>query len=414
MFKKTILRVIAVLVAVVFVLSTGFWLGINFYSLKELAYSANSSLQEVTSKLGVIKEDKQAFSVKPLEEAINLISSDFLYEKDKEELLSDAIEGMLEGLDDNHAEYFTEQEYQKIMESYSGTMSGIGVVVTVDEQDRVVIINVIPGTPADSEELKEQDIIMEVEGQPIKGMPLEKVVSLIKGEEGTSVNLTIYRPSEDESFEADIIRERFYVPNFTTQILEDGIGYIYYMGFQDNGAEKLEQRIEKLKDDGAKGIILDLRNNLGGVLDDAVAICDLFLDGGTIVTVQGRSGDQERIATYKAQSGGYTDMPMVVLINSFSASASELTAGALKDNNRAVLIGETSYGKGTVQTIQELSNGAGLKFTTAKYMLPSGKSIDGTGIKPDIAIELDIESDQDNQLEKAIEELRSMIGDQNG
>jgi len=415
MLKRLVIKIIAIVVAAVFVFSTGFWLGINFFSLKEFASKTNaSSLLEVTSRLESSQKDGQPFSLKPLEEAIELISNNSIYPRGKEELLQYAIEGMLQGLEDSHAEYFTQEEYRQIMESYSGTMSGIGVVVTLDEQERVVIVKVIEDTPAYQKGLREQDIIAEVEKEPTQGLSLEKVVSRIKGEEGTSVNLTIYRPSEKKSFEVDITRQRFYVPNLFAQMLEDDIGYIQYIGFQDLGAEKLNQQIGKLVDSGAEGLILDLRNNLGGVLDDAVAVCDVFLDGGTIVTVKGRSGDQEKTSTYKAQKGGYTEIPLVVLINEFSASASELAAGALKENGRATLVGETSFGKGTVQTIQELSNGAGLKFTTAKYLLPSGRSIDGIGIKPDVKVELDMEAEEDLQLKKAVEILYSMIGGKHG
>ncbi|MGM0365330.1 MAG: S41 family peptidase [Actinomycetota bacterium] len=414
MFKKLVIKIIAILVAVIFVFSTGFWLGINFYTFKDFTDSSASSLMEVTDRQDSGQREDQPFSLKPLEEAIELITSSSIYDPEKEELLRYAIEGMLEGLGDRHAEYFTQEEYEQIMESYSGTMSGIGVVVTLDEDEKVVIVNVIEGTPAQQEGLKEQDIITEVEGEPIQGFSLEKVVSMIKGEEGTSVNLTIYRPSQRESFEIDITRQRFYIPNIFAEMLEDDIGYIQYIGFQRQGAQKLNQEIEELVDSGASGLILDLRNNLGGILNDAVDVCDVFLDEGTIVTVEGRNGDSKSISTFEAKKGGYTEIPLVVLINGFSASASELAAGALKENGRATLVGETSFGKGTVQTIQELSDGSGLKFTTAKYFLPSGRSIEGRGIIPDVSIALDMEAEEDLQLEKALETIKEMIGSGDG
>ncbi|MBN2073446.1 MAG: hypothetical protein JW770_05835, partial [Actinobacteria bacterium] len=167
-------------------------------------------------------------------------------------------------------------------------------------------------------------------------------------------------------------------------------------------------------DQGIDGIILDLRNNLGGVLDDAVGVCDLFLDKGAIVTVRGRTGSRERVDEYFAKKGKYTDIPLVVMINGFSASASELVAGALKDNGRAVLVGETSFGKGTVQVVYELSDGSGLKFTTAKYFLPSGISIEGVGVEPDFEVVLTAEDNVDLQLEKAKEEIRKMTGEDIG
>ncbi|MDZ7836761.1 MAG: S41 family peptidase [Actinomycetota bacterium] len=333
MLKRIIIKIVAIVIAIIFVLSTGFWLGINFSSIKQLS-SGNST----TSLLGIGNQtnmdQEQEFSLEPLEEAIDLIVSSSIYQQSKQQLLQNAIEGMLEGLDDKYAEYFSQEEYQEIIESYQGTMSGIGVIVTQDEQERVVVITVIEDTPAFNNGLKEGDIISRVEDEPTQGLSLEKVVTRIKGEEGTDVNLTIYRPSEKESFEVDITRQKFYVPNVFSELIDGNIGYVQYIGFQDMGAEKLQQQVKNLKDEGAEGIILDLRNNLGGILDDAVAVCDLFMDEGTIVIVKGRTGDQERTSTYKAKEGVYTDIPLVVLVNEFSASASELVAGALQESGK--------------------------------------------------------------------------------
>jgi carboxyl-terminal processing protease len=171
----------------------------------------------------------------------------------------------------------------------------------------------------------------------------------------------------------------------------------------------MDKELKKIIDGGAKGIILDLRNNLGGTVIDAVDLCDLFLDSGVIVTVKGRSNNKESFEEFLAKDGGYTEIPMIVLINGYSASASELTAGALKDNNRAVLVGEKSFGKGTVQVLERLSDGSGIKFTTAKYYLPSGVTIDGVGVQPDILVPLTPEDKEDLQLNRAIEEIKKMI-----
>jgi carboxyl-terminal processing protease len=196
-------------------------------------------------------------------------------------------------------------------------------------------------------------------------------------------------------------------------MLEENIAYIQYIGFQDSGAAFLDSELERLIDEGAEAVIFDLRNNLGGTLDDAVDVCDLFLNEGAIATVRGRTGNDERVDEYFARDGKYTEIPIVVLINGFSASASELVAGALRDNNRALLIGETSFGKGTVQVIHELSDGSGLKFTTAKYFLPSGVSIDGVGVIPDIEVELTPEDTEDLQLDRALEEIKKILEGRN-
>ncbi len=415
MLKNLIIKIIAVTITVIFVFSTGFWLGINFYSLRDFASNASAgSFFEISSRQDTGQNEPQPLGLGPLEEILEMIMESSIYEADQDELIRSAIEGMLEGLGDRHAEYFTYEEYEQIMESYSGTMSGIGVVVTQDDEERVIIINVIENAPAYKQGLLEQDVITEVEGESIQGLSLEKVVSLIKGEEGTSVNLTIFRPLEEKSFELDIVRERFYVPNLFSDMVEDDIGYIQYYGFQELGAEKLNQEIEKLIDSGAKGLILDLINNLGGILSDAIDFCDIFLDGGTIVNVEVRSSSEDKTTTFKARKGGYTDIPLIVLINGFSASASELAAGALQENERAVLVGENSFGKGTVQTLRELSDGSGLKFTTARYLLPSGRSINEVGIEPDIEVEWDTEAEEDVQLKKAVEIMHEMIGSNHG
>ena len=212
-----------------------------------------------------------------------------------------------------------------------------------------------------------------------------------------------------KSYIQHLMERRFYVPNYNISKLEDGILYIQYMDFQENGAEKLKEELEGTIDDDTKGIILDLRNNLGGTLNDAVGLSDIFLDDGVIVTVRGRSNNQESFEEFRATPGGFTRVPMIVLINGFSASAAELAAGALKDLERATIIGERSFGKGTVQILNDLADGSGIKYTTARYYLPSGITIDGIGISPDITVILTPEDTEDLQLERAIEELKKLI-----
>jgi carboxyl-terminal processing protease len=418
--KKIIIQVLVSIVVIIFVFTAGLWAGFSFNSIKRYFLSSNSSSSDTNSEqeekqslLEEISETiKNRFSLTPFEEAFDYISNDSLTAFEEQELLQAAIEGMLTLLDDRHADYFTIDEYEKITESYSGTMSGIGIIVTQDDEGRVIVVKPLPDTPAGSAGIREGDHIIAVNGQDISEMVLENVVTLIKGEEGTSVDVTFYRPDEDKTFEVTLVRARFYVPNLFAEIIEDNIAYIQYIGFQDGGAEFLESEIEKLVDEGAESIIFDLRNNLGGTLDDAVAVCDLFLDSGAIVTVRGRTENEERVDEYFAEKGKFTEIPLIVLINGYSASASELVAGALRDNERALLIGETSFGKGTVQVIHELSDGSGLKFTTAKYFLPSGVSIEGVGVLPDIEVLLTIEDTEDLQLNGAIEEIKKMAGGQ--
>jgi len=414
--KKYVLRVVISVIVVIFVFSTGLWIGINFNFFKEYLLNAGqNNVTEDNDNGGILENISSSianrFSIKPVEEVINLVSENSLVKKSKEVLLRAALEGMLSVLDDRHAEYFTAEEYKQIMESYSGTTSGIGVVVALDDEGQVVIVRVLEDTPAYIAGIMEGDIITEVGDIDIKDMDLEKIVTMIKGKEGTEVDLKIYRPSEDNIIEVTVTRAKFDIPNLISDIFEEDVGYIWYYDFQIGGSEQLDREIQKLIDSGARGLILDLRNNLGGAWDDAVEVCDLFLDEGMIATIKGRINDRERIDEYFAGKGKYTEIPLVVLINGFSASASELVSGALKDNNRAILIGERSYGKGVVQAIYELSDGSGIKFTTAEYFLPSGLSVEGVGLKPDITVELEQDATEDVQLNKAIEEIKALISE---
>ncbi len=407
--KNKIFRVLIGIVVIVITFSAGLWLGISFEPFKE--YILNAGRYNSSSSENISENTESKFSVKPVKEAIDLVSKNALDKKSKEELLSAAVNSILSNLDDEYTEYFTTEEYEKIMESYSGIMSGIGIVITLNDEEQVVVVLPLDDTPAYRAGIMEGDIIIEVNGGEIKEMALEKVVTMIKGEEGTKVDLKIYRPLEDRTIELTITRAKFLIPNLVSEVIENDVGYIWYYTFQDKGAQQLDREIQKLTDSGAEGIILDLRNNLGGVLNDAVKVCDLFLDEGKIVTVKGRLEDKEVTDEYFAKGGKYAEIPLVVLINGFSASASEVVAGALKDNGRAVLVGEKSFGKGLVQALYELSDGSGIKFTTARYFLPSGVSIEGVGIKPDITVELEPDSTEDTQLIKAAEEIEALISE---
>ena len=409
MRKKSVLRIIIAVVVALAMLAGGFLLGFNFISLEAGIFQSglNKSAETNASETSAVSGD--ILSIKSIEDTINLILSNAINIKTKDELINAAVRGVVDSLGDKYADYFPRDEYNRILDSYSGTMSGIGIVVTTDDKGQVVIVKPIADSPAFKKGVKEGDIIVAVEGKDIKGMTLETVLSLIRGKEGTDVNITVFRPSDNNNLDFKITRERFYVPNYYAEVLEGSIAYVQYIDFQENGAKQLEKELKKIIDSGAKGIILDLRNNLGGTVIDAVDLCDLFLDKGVIATVKGRSNNKESFEEFLAKDGGYTEIPMIVLINGYSASASELTAGALKDNNRAVLVGEKSFGKGTVQVLERLSDGSGIKFTTAKYYLPSGVTIDGVGVQPDILVPLTPEDKEDLQLNRAIEEIKKMI-----
>lgn len=419
--KNVLISILAGFFAIVIFLG-GFVLGIDFSKsgIAQVDFF-NQFLGKNTSAQSLITQTNEnsleSVEVKTIKKALDFITANSISKKTKQELTSAAIKGMLEILDDKYADYFSPQQYKQIIESYSGTMSGIGVVVTLNDKDEVLVINVIEGTPAYNAGIVQGDIITAVNGIDIKGKSLDEVVSMIKGEENTEVNITVYRASENKKYSFTIIRKKFYVPNFYLNVIDDNILYIQYADFQEEGASKLNEKIGQIINEADKntkiqGIIVDLRNNLGGTLNDAVNFCDLFLESGVIVTVKGRTNNQDIVEEFKAKPGGYINIPMIVLINNYSASAAELSAGALKDLGRAVLVGEKSFGKGTVQVLNDLPDGSGIKFTTAKYYLPSGVSIDGTGITPDIYVALTRDDKEDVQLKKALEEIKKMIENQ--
>ena len=409
---KTLI-IIGAIVGVILVFVSGFWVGsdssnifnISLQKAEEVLLSNKSS--GTTTAAG---NDESVLSIKALEQTIDSVSKEALIAKTKKELVTAAIKGILDSLGDSHSDYFTNEQYSKIMESYQGILNGgIGVVVTLNVEKKVEVVKVLKESPSGKLDILPGDIITKVNGESISGISLGETVAKIRGPVDTKVTVTFFRPAGNKTFDLEITRGTFTIPNFSDELIDGKIAYIQYYEFQENGAKELEKEIDSLINQGAKGIILDLRNNLGGVLNDAVYLCDLFMDSGTIVTVKGRTNGKDSFEEFKAKSGKYLDIPLIVLINEYSASASELTAGALKDNKRAVLIGTKSYGKGTVQILHILPDGSGIKFTTAKYYLPSGESIDGTGIIPDITVKLDAESTSDVQKEKAIEEINKLI-----
>jgi len=246
--KNKIFRVLIGIVVIVITFSAGLWLGISFEPFKE--YILNAGRYNSSSSENISENTESKFSVKPVKEAIDLVSKNALDKKSKEELLSAAVNSILSNLDDEYTEYFTTEEYEKIMESYSGIMSGIGIVITLNDEEQVVVVLPLDDTPAYRAGIMEGDIIIEVNGGEIKEMALEKVVTMIKGEEGTKVDLKIYRPLEDRTIELTITRAKFLIPNLVSEVIENDVGYIWYYTFQDKGAQQLDREIQKLTDSG--------------------------------------------------------------------------------------------------------------------------------------------------------------------
>ena len=315
------------------------------------------------------------------------IKNDYVEPVDDKTLLENAIRGMLSGLDP-HSAYLIPDDYQDLQAGTSGEFGGLGIEVGM-EDGFVKVIAPIDDTPAQRAGVEAGDLIIRLDDVPVKGMALPDAVKVMRGRPGTDIVLTIVREGTDRPIRITITRDVIRVTSVRSRPLEPGYGYVRISQFQTRTGESLREEVGKLReeaDDTLKGLVLDLRNNPGGVLSAAVAVSDAFLDSGTIVYTEGRMDDAE--LTFSAKGSDILDgIPLVVLVNGGSASASEIVAGALQDHRRAVIMGEKTFGKGSVQTILPMDNGSALKLTTARYYTPSGISIQARGIVPDITLE---------------------------
>lgn len=322
--------------------------------------------------------------------------------------------GMIEALDDPYSEYYTKEELEEVVNSTKGISYGIGAYISLNKETGMAVISgVIEDSPAQAAGLREGDVISEVDGESTQGMSLTEVVSRVKGREGTTVHLSIYREGENDFLELDIPREKLIETNTVTSgILEDAdhIGYLRIHEFDNVTVDQYTEAMAVLREEGMKGLILDLRSNPGGDVNAVVEIARKILPQGLIVYTEDKYGNRKE---YTCDGTHELEIPLVVLVNQYSASASELLAGAIQDYNKGTLIGTTTYGKGIVQQIHRLEDGTALKLTVSAYYTPTGRNIHGVGIEPDIEIEYDYESAKaegiDNQVEKAIEILEGKI-----
>ena len=322
--------------------------------------------------------------LKTFSEVYGRIRQDYVEPVTDSKLLEDAIRGMLAGLDP-HSAYLDEEEYNELKVGTTGQFGGLGIEVGM-ENGFVKVIAPIDDTPAQKAGVKAGDLIIRLDDKPVKGMTLNDAVKIMRGEPGSRIILTIVREGVEKPLKIKIVRDVIKVRSVKSRTLEDGYGYVRITSFQSKTGDNVNEAINALKKDGElKGLVLDLRNNPGGVLNAAVAVSDAFLEDGLIVYTDGRVEDAKM--KFNATPDDILDgAPMVVLINAGSASASEIVAGALQDHKRAILMGEKTFGKGSVQTILPTSNGGAVKLTTARYYTPSGRSIQAEGISPDVAI----------------------------
>ena len=336
-------------------------------------------------------QDNEPTGELPLDElrtfadVFNQIRVGYVEEIDDSQLLEYAIRGMLNGLDP-HSVYLTKDAFSDLQTTTSGEFSGLGIEVGM-ENGYVKVIAPIDGSPAEEAGLQSGDVILKLDDKVLRGLRLNAVIDMMRGPKGSEIVLSIGRPGATEPFDVTVVRDVIKVASVRERWLEPGYAYLRISQFQQNTGSDVSDAIERLlEEDGIKGLVLDLRNNPGGVLGASVDVADVFLDSGTVVYTEGRLNNAGR--SYDASMGDLTgDAPLVVLINGGSASASEIVAGALQDHSRAVIMGTRSFGKGSVQTVLPISESRAVKLTTALYFTPNGRSIQAEGIVPDVVVE---------------------------
>lgn len=341
-----------------------------------------------------------------------VLEKEYLGEIDDETLVEGALKGYVEALGDPYTEYYTKEEMEKLMDTTNGNYVGIGIYMLVDkEKQTIVVLKPMENSPAEQAGILAGDIITKVDGEGYTLDTITEVSNKIKGKAGTKVNLEIKR-GEKETFEIEVERKKILISHINTKVLKDNIGYIYISDFDGGCADEFTQKYKELKKQGIEKLIIDIRNNGGGIVDEAINILKLITDKGDTLLITKDKNENEKIT--KNDKDPIINMPIVVLTNEYSASASEIMTGALKDNEKATIIGTITYGKGVIQTIHTLADGSGLKITTNEYYTPKYYKINKVGIEPNIKVDVPeeyknkttIPEEKDTQLQKAIETLK--------
>ena len=389
---KTIMTIIAT--AIITSIVTIVWIyGSAELSSTESAIGSAAKSSSLSAKLSVIR---------------NKIDQEYIGEIDENDLIEGAIKGYVSGLNDEYTEYLTVDEMSSFTEDIEGEFVGIGVYITKDtENNTILVYGTIPDSPAQVAGLKTGDIITSVDGVECNGDDYDTITNNIKGVEGTKVTIGILRDGEELSFEIE--RKTVEVKHVTSQKLENNIGYIYISSFEGDVSSQFEEAYNDLANQGITSLIIDIRNNGGGIVDESLDIAEMMTDKGqTLLIESDKNGEEEVI---KAEKDKTITMPIVLLVNEYSASASEILAGILKENvENATLIGNTTYGKGVIQTLYPLTDGSGIKITTNEYFTPNHNTINKIGVEPDIKVDdylflgtLDL--DNDTQIKRAMKEL---------
>lgn len=407
--KKRIYRTIMIIVLTTFVtfMLTSFWMYSHFNNDQNDIVSNNENAIFPINNGNTTKLDKYLKNIKATLDKYYLWNDDI----NEEDLEKGAIEGYVAALGDDYTEYIPADEMKDYTENITGNFVGIGIYMTADkESGRVVVYYPIPESPAEKAGIKPGDLIISVDEKEYTADDFNIIADYIKGKEGTKVKIVVQRDGENLSFE--ITREKIATNPITTKIIEENIGYLKLPSFDDGTAEDFKSKVEELKKQGAKKLIIDLRNNGGGIVSESTDIADCLLEKGKTIISTTNNKDKTEV-TYSKKDPIYT-MPIVILVNENSASASEILACSIQDNERGKLIGTKTYGKGIIQTLLSLADGSGLKITTEEYYTPKGTTIHKVGITPDEEVKLPdtvksvyaVKEEEDTQLKRAIEMLK--------
>lgn len=388
----------------------GIWISIILYALGSIVGWA-VNYKTVSGRAALSKEDDaevvDGSTASKMMAIENVVDKYYLEEVDKEALENGIYLGMIESLGDPYSTYYSAEELEEMERDVEGIYYGIGAYVGMDEDTQLPILTgIIEGAPAQDVNLREGDIIYMVDGVSVQGMDTSEVVALIKGEENTTVHLTIVRSGETDYLEVDVTRRQVETPTVNYEMLENNIGYIQITEFDGVTTDQFTEALAVCKGSGMTGLVLDLRSNPGGSLSVVCEIARKILPKGLIVYTEDKYGEREE---FTCNGANELMVPMVVLVNDYSASAAEILAGAIQDHGKGILMGTQTFGKGIVQRIISLSDGSAVKLTISTYYTPNGRDIHGEGIEPDEVIEFDGElyydKDIDNQLEAAIDYL---------
>lgn len=400
--KGIVIGVLATLVVIVIAVS-----GVLTAFVRQGYIHIGTNGQIYVQDVGTTDEDGIGTKVEGKLNALDsLLQSGFYFDDVDDEKAADNIfKAYLEAYGDKYTVYYTPDEYKSLMESTSGTFYGIGAVCQKADDGSILISEAYEDAPAYKAGIRNGDKVIKVNGEDITGMDLSVAVALIKGEKGTDVNLTVIRNSEEKNF--TVTRDKINVKTVSYHMMDNNIGYIYVTQFDDVTTEQFKGAVDDLQNQGMEGLIIDIRNNPGGVLTTVVDMLDYILPNGLIVYTETKDGKKTE---YSGSDGHEINIPMAVLVNGNSASASEIFAGAMQDYQKAQIIGTQTFGKGIVQTIRQLTDGSAVKYTIAKYFTPKGQDIHGKGVTPDQVVELPDDATEDVQLNAAVEYINGRLG----